>query len=62
MLHILVILAAAIPVGYALRWIGREHSRVENSLRKVDRSVRRPASAVAPLVFDATVGFYRPAD
>jgi hypothetical protein len=60
MLHVLAILAAAVPAYFALRWVSREHGRVENSLRRLDRRVRRPASAVAPLVFDANLGFYRP--
>ena len=62
MLHILLILAAAVPAFFALRWVSRECGRVENSLRRVDRCVRRPAPAVAPLIFDATLGFYRPVE
>jgi HAMP domain-containing protein len=62
MLHILALLAAAFPAFFALRWVNRELGRVENSLRRVDRYVRRPAPVVAPLTFDVTLGFYRPAE
>jgi hypothetical protein len=60
--HALAIALGAAFVFYALRWVRREYDRVETSLRRMDRRIRRPAPAVAPLMFDALEGFYRPAE
>jgi hypothetical protein len=60
--HVLALLAACIPAYFAFRWVNRELGRVENSLSRVDHFMRRPIRVVAPLVFDATLGFYRPAE
>ncbi len=59
--QVLAIAAGAIPVFYALRWVRRDYERVESSLRRMERRIRRPRPAAGvPLVFDAAQGFYRP--
>ncbi|MGO9486518.1 MAG: hypothetical protein ACLPX9_18400 [Rhodomicrobium sp.] len=58
--QVLAIAAGAISVFYALRWVRRDYERVESSLRRMERRIRRPRPAGVPLVFDAAQGFYRP--
>jgi hypothetical protein len=54
--HVLVI-AAAVSIYCAFRWVRREYDRVDASLRKTERRIRRGQSGATPLVFDST-GFY----
>jgi hypothetical protein len=60
--QVLVIAAGAVSVYCAVRWVRREYNRVDASLRRTSRRIRRAESAPTPLVFDAATGFYRPAE
>ncbi len=60
--QVLVIAAGAVSVYCALRWVRREYDRVDASLRKADRRIRRVQPTGTPLVYDAASGFYRPAE
>ena len=61
--HILVFTAGAASIYIAFRWARREYNRVDASLRRAERRVRRAAADRAiPLVFDETTGFYKPAE
>ncbi|MGO9173493.1 MAG: hypothetical protein ACLP7P_16230 [Rhodomicrobium sp.] len=60
--QVLVIAAGAVSVYCAARWVRREYNRVDASLRRTSRRIRRAESAATPLVFDAATGFYRPAE
>lgn len=61
--QVLVIAAGAVSVYCALRWVRREYDRVDASLRRAERRIRRvPPIAGTPLVFDAATGFYQPAE
>jgi hypothetical protein len=61
--HVIVIAAGAVSLYFALRWVSREFSRVEDSLRRADRRIRRASMPpVTHLTFDAASGFYTPAE
>lgn len=61
--HVFVIAAGAAALYYAVRWVSREFDRVEASLRRADRRIRRTTmSSATPLTFDVATGFYRPAE
>jgi len=60
--HLLVLAAAAISIYYAFRWVRREYDRVDTSLRRAERRIRRTQSTATPLVFDSATGFYTPAE
>jgi len=60
--HILVIAAGAVSMYCAVRWVRREYDRVDASLRRADRRIRRLQPAGSPLIFDTATGFYRPAE
>ena len=62
MLQVLAIAAGFIAVFCALRWVRREYERVETSLRRMERHIRRASPAGTPLAFDAARGFYRLAE
>jgi hypothetical protein len=47
---------------FAFRWIRRELDRVDASLRRAERRIRREPSTATPLVFDSATGFYTPAE
>lgn len=59
---VIVIAAGAVSVFCAYRWVRREYDRVDASLRRTDRRIRRVQSNGALLVFDAAKGFYRAAE
>ncbi len=59
---VLAIVGGAVSVFYALRWIRREYGRVDASLRRMERRILRSSPTGTPLVFDAALGFYRPAE
>lgn len=59
--RIFVIATGAIFLFYGLRWFRREHARVETSMRRSGRRIRR-ARLGTPLVYDAATGCYRPAE
>jgi hypothetical protein len=58
---VLVLAAGAVSVFCALRWVRSEFARVDASLRRTDRRIRR-AQTGTPLVFDSAAGFYRPVE
>ncbi len=58
--HVFVIAAGAVSVFYAFRWVRREYDRVDASLRKAERRIRRAHSIPTRLVFDAATGHYTP--
>ncbi|MGO8952393.1 MAG: hypothetical protein ACLPWS_00655 [Rhodomicrobium sp.] len=60
--QVLVIAAGAVSIYCAVRWVRREYDRVDASLRRTSKRIRRVESAATPLVFDAETGCYRPAD
>jgi hypothetical protein len=61
--HVLVIAAGAVSLYFAFRWVSREFDRVEASLRRADRRIRRASnSSATPLTFDAATGFYHPGE
>jgi hypothetical protein len=60
--HVLVLTAAAVSFYFAFRWVRREYDRVDASLRKAERRIRREPFTATPLVFDAVTGFYTPAE
>lgn len=61
--HIFVIAVGAVSFLFAFRWLRREYDRVDASLRRADRRIRRATQVPAtPLVFDSALGFYRPAE
>ncbi len=60
--QVLVIAAGAVSVYCALRWVRREYDRVDTSLRKAERRVRRMQPTGTPLVYDSATGFYTPAE
>ncbi len=60
--QVIVIAVGAVSVIFALRWVRREFDRVDASLRRTDRRIRRAQPAGTLLVFDAAKGFYRPAE
>jgi hypothetical protein len=60
--HVLVLTAAAVSIYFAFRWVRREYDRVDASLRKAERRIRREPSRAKPLVFDSSTGFYTPAE
>ena len=60
--HLLVIAAAAASFYYAFRWVRREYDRVDASLRRAERRIRRTPSTAKPLIFDSTTGFYTPGE
>jgi hypothetical protein len=59
--HVLVIAAGAVSLYYGFRWVRREFDRVDTSLRRAERRIRRAANPrTTPLTFDAAEGVYRP--
>jgi len=60
--QVLVIAAGAVSLFCAFRWVRREYDRVNASLRRTDRRIRRAKAIGTPLVFDAAKGYYRPAE
>jgi hypothetical protein len=61
--HVLVFAAGAASFYLALRWALRDYDRVDASLRRAERRVRKAASGrVVPLIFDESTGFYKPAE
>jgi hypothetical protein len=60
--HVLVIATAAVSLFCAFRWVRREYDRVDASLRKAERRIRRTQSTAKPLIIDAVTGFYIPAE
>jgi hypothetical protein len=60
--HVLFLAAAAFSIFFALRWVRREYDRVDASLRRAERRIRREKSTATPLVFDSATGFYTPAE
>ena len=61
--HLLVFAAGAVSIYMAFRWVRREYDRVDASLRRAERRVRRAErNRAVPLVFDASTGFYKPAE
>ncbi len=60
--QVLVIAAGAVSIFCALRWVRREYDRVDSSLRRAERRIRRASPMGTPLVYDAASGFYRPAE
>jgi hypothetical protein len=61
-MHILVLTAAAVSIYIAFRWVRREYNRVDASLRKAERRIRRTPSTARPLLFDSATGFYTPGE
>ncbi len=57
--QVIVVAAGAVSVFCAFRWVRREYDRVDASLRRTDRRIRRARSTGTLLVFDAAKGFYR---
>jgi hypothetical protein len=61
--HLLVFAAGAASIYIAFRWARREYDRVDASLRRAERRVRQAdGERPVPLVFDASTGFYKPAE
>ncbi len=60
--QVLAVAAAAISFYFAFRWVRRESDRVEASLRRAERRIRKASPAGTPLTFDAAAGVYRPID
>ena len=61
--HLFVIAAGAVSIYFAFRWVRREYDRVDASLRKAERRIRRSAQVQpAQLILDSATGFYRPAE
>jgi hypothetical protein len=61
--HLLVFAAGAVSIYFAFRWVRREYDRVDASLRRADRRIRRASTdRVVSLVLDDATGCYRPAE
>ncbi len=61
--QVLVFALGAVSLYFAFRWVRRESDRVDSSLRRAERRIRGTnPNRVVPLVFDATTGFYKPAE